>query len=172
MDQVPATEEAYYGSLPESQSTNSLTSLDHSQERESIHSEIVIEQSPMELQENGSFASLPPLAPAFYPYIPVPYPYWSPNVSMPVDDEIACKTHVVLRPTPILPKNNSHVDELARMSNLSIKENSINNRLEPSELSSKLLSPSSSRQSAFHANPAVARANLDQGNGSNAIHAV
>ncbi|KAK8989794.1 hypothetical protein V6N11_064210 [Hibiscus sabdariffa] len=96
------------------------------------------------------------------PYVPVPYPFWSPNPAPPYEDRsIEASQHQVLKPIPLLPKEPVNVDELVGMSQLSIG-GAENGHREPSPLSLKLLGEPS-RQSAFHANAQPGGMDLSNG---------
>eukprot|EP00262_Sarcandra_glabra_P014981 TRINITY_DN452_c1_g1_i1.p1 TRINITY_DN452_c1_g1~~TRINITY_DN452_c1_g1_i1.p1 ORF type:complete len:334 (-),score=35.47 TRINITY_DN452_c1_g1_i1:226-1227(-) len=112
-----------------------------------------------------------PMVPAFLPtYLPVPLPFWPPNMEPTIGGSSRVETHRVLKPTPVLSKDPVNVDELVGMSDkLSLKD-AVAGRIEPSPLSLKLLGIPS-RQSAFHANPTGSGSDLSQST-INAIHAV
>lgn len=80
-------------------------------------------------------------------FFPFTYPYWSAYNTEPTQKE----THEVLKPTAVHSKSPINVDELVGMSKLSLGESIGQNG--PSSLSLKL-DEGSSKQSAFHANPA------------------
>lgn len=104
----------------------------------------------------------PVLYPAYYsPFIPFSYPFW-PGYNAEATKQ---ETHQVLKPTAVHSKNPIKIDELG-MSKLSLGE-SIGDQAGSSSLSQKLLQ-GSSRQSAFHANPA---SNMNSSS-SSPIHAV
>ncbi|KNA04364.1 hypothetical protein SOVF_200410 [Spinacia oleracea] len=101
----------------------------------------------------------PTYVPPFYPY---PVPYWTSCNPEPTKEK-----HEVVKPTAVHSKNPINVDELVGMSKLSLGETIGSG--EPSSLSLKLLD-GTSRQSAFHANPAPA--SPDMNSGGSPIHAV
>lgn len=105
-----------------------------------------------DLKETGpELNELKPFVPAFYPaYMPIPYPFWAPKTAS-FEEVKAPETssHKVLKPIPMLPKEPLNVEELVRMSRLSIGETERGHR-EPSPLSLK-----PSRLSAFHPNVQV-----------------
>ncbi|GMH28916.1 hypothetical protein Nepgr_030759 [Nepenthes gracilis] len=107
--------------------------------------------------------------PIAYPtYISPCFPFAIPFWTMSCDPEPAkIKTHEVLKPTPVHSKTPINVDELVRMSKLSLGESLGHG--EPSTLSLKLLD-GSTRQSAFHANPAPSSSRMNSS--SSPIHAV
>lgn len=96
------------------------------------------------------------------PFYPYPVPYWT-NC----EPEPNKETHEVVKPTAVHSKRPINVDELVGMSKLSLGETIGSG--EPSSLSLKLLD-GSSRQSAFHANPAPSSS--DMKSGGSPIHAV
>lgn len=94
--------------------------------------------------------SYPMIYPAYFsPFFPYSFPLWTTGFGV---DNSTKETHEVLRPMAVHSKSPINVDELVGMSKLSLGD-SIGNT-GPSSLSVKLLEGSSSRQSAFHANPA------------------
>lgn len=100
-----------------------------------------------QLQPLGSFPVLYPTY--FSPFYP--FPLWSAAyVTEPTKEE----THEILRPTAVHSKAAPiNVDQLLGMSQLSLGESS-QNGVSEQPLSLKLVGGSSSRQSAFHPNPA------------------
>jgi hypothetical protein len=99
----------------------------------------------------------------FSPFFPFPLPCWSGY-----NNEATKKdTHEVLKPTAVHSTSPINVDELVGMSKLSIGESI--GRSSPSSLSLNLLE-GSSRQSAFHANPASGSSNINSS--GSPIHAV
>lgn len=128
--------------------------------------------SPPEAEEEIRVNNITlPLVSTYYPaLVPVPIPFWPPNLATHMIDEEMMESHEVLKPIPVLRKDLANADELVNMSKLTIGEG-VSNRMEPSALSVKLLETSATRQSAFHINPSISRPGLSQ-NGSNVIHAV
>lgn len=113
--------------------------------------------------ENSQYC-YPVVYPAYIsPCVPFSFPFWSGCSSEPAKTE----SHEVLKPTAVHSKSPINVDELVGMSKLSLGE-SIGNA-GPSSLSVQLLE-GSSRQSAFHANPASGSSGMTSGNSP--IHAV
>lgn len=109
--------------------------------------------------------SFPVLYPTYFsPFYPFPVPMWSAAyVTEPPKEE----THEILRPTAVHSKAAPiNVNQLLGMSKLSLEESSQNGVSEPS-LSLKLDGGSSSRQSAFHPNPANGGSDMNT-----VIHAV
>ncbi|MBA0826889.1 hypothetical protein Goarm_011702 [Gossypium armourianum] len=99
----------------------------------------------------------------FPPFFPYSLPYW-----MGYDTEPTKKdTHEVVKPTAVHSKSPINVDELVGMSKLSLGESIGDSG--SSSLSLKL--DGSSRQSAFHANPASS-GNSNMDSSGNPIHAV
>ncbi|KAL5551426.1 hypothetical protein UlMin_001602 [Ulmus minor] len=123
-------------------------------------------------------APAPPKSESLQPCYPVVYPaYFSPffPFSFPFlsgydnDTESTKKeTHEVLKPTAVHSKNPINLDELVGMSKLSLGESIGNSG--PSPLSLKLIEGSSSRQSAFHANPSSGSSSMNSS--GSPIHAV
>uniref|UniRef100_A0A7N0VL02 Uncharacterized protein n=1 Tax=Kalanchoe fedtschenkoi TaxID=63787 RepID=A0A7N0VL02_KALFE len=108
---------------------------------------------------------VPVIVPAYVsPVFPFSVPYWPGNRAAELPE--TTKPHVVLKPTAVQPKSPINVDELLGMSKLSLGVES-NNEAGPSGPLSLKLSEGSSRQSAFHANPAPGRSTS-----SNPIHAL
>lgn len=178
MDPLPVLEEQFQSHEEQLQSHSPLTEEAENENMPTpVNLSIDQECEPMESTCNNSSIEpeipapcnkYPPMVPAFFPtYFPVPYPFWPP--SPPPTGEQRDETHQVLKPTPIIPKDPIQVDELVGLSKLSIGEG-VAGRIEPSALSKKLLG-TSSRQSAFHANPTVNGSNLSPTKG-NAIHAL
>ncbi|KDP39902.1 hypothetical protein JCGZ_03433 [Jatropha curcas] len=111
---------------------------------------------------DSSQSVYPVIYPAYIPpFFPFSFPLWSAYNAEPSKKE---ETHEVLKPTAVHSKSPINVDELVGMSKLSLGDS-----IGPSSLSLKLLE-GSSRQSAFHANPASNDSNMNS-NGS-PIHAV
>ncbi|KAJ7952542.1 transcription factor MYB1R1 [Quillaja saponaria] len=120
------------------------------------------ESTPSKPDSSQSQSSYPVIYPACYsPFFPFPLPMWSGYTTAPAKMD----KHQVLKPTAVHSKSLINVDELVGMSKLSLGESVGDSG--PSSLSLKLLE-GSSRQSAFHANPASGGSNI---NGS-VIHAV
>lgn len=110
-------------------------------------------------------ASFPVLYPTYFsPFYPFPLQIW-PTGYVPEHTKKE-ETHEILRPTAVHSKAPINVDELLGMSKLSLGESSRNREPEQS-LSLKLVGGSSSRQSAFHPNPASGGSDMNS-----AIHAV
>ncbi|KAL6006081.1 hypothetical protein ACLOJK_040126 [Asimina triloba] len=174
VDQLPVLEEQFptaSSQASEAESTNQPPPLNLSLNLDCKPMESTSDDGPLETEEPNVCSNLPPMmVPTFFPaYIPFPpFPVWPPNL-MPAGEEKA-ETHKVLKPIPILPKDPVNGDELAGMSKLSIGEGAAG-PMEPSALSVKLLGASTSRPSAFHANPAAGVPEMSQSNG-NVIHAV
>jgi hypothetical protein len=127
---------------------------------DSFRPEDTTTQQQQQLQPLGSF---PVLYPAYFsPFYP--FPLWSAAyVTEPTKEE----THEILRPTAVHSKAAPiNVDQLLGMSQLSLGESSQNGVSEQEPLSLRLVGGSSSRQSAFHPNPASG------GGGSDMTHAV
>ncbi|KAL2903008.1 Transcription factor KUA1 [Bienertia sinuspersici] len=117
---------------------------------------------PTDTSQNYYPLVYPAYVSPFYPY---PVPFWTgsdPEIPEPAKD-----THEVVKPTAVHSKSPINVDELVGMSKLSLGETIGSG--EPSSLSLKLLD-NSSRQSAFHANPAPSSS--DMNSGGSPIHAV
>ncbi|CAA7022324.1 unnamed protein product [Microthlaspi erraticum] len=140
----------------EFESTNSSTEELAS---DSFRPEDTTTQQQQQLQPLGSF---PVLYPAYFsPFYP--FPLWSAAyVTEPTKEE----THEILRPTAVHSKAAPiNVDQLLGMSQLSLGESS-QSGVSEQPLSLRLAGGSSSRQSAFHPNPASG------GGGSDMTHAV
>ncbi|KAJ0977425.1 hypothetical protein J5N97_012899 [Dioscorea zingiberensis] len=179
MDELPVLEEQFMLQSPLNEPENQTKSppLHISMDQESESKETSLQDPPAEPQENApqyNTMSIPiPMVPAFYPaFMPMPLPFWpaAPSITNPTKEEEMGETHEVLRPTPVLPKDSNHMDEVVGMSKLCIGEGGPG-RIEPSALSHKLLGASSSRQSAFHINPSISGPDLSQSK-TNPIHAV
>lgn len=163
---VPEEHQGVYSSAAETSEVNPLPSLGLSLDQTCEPMESSSENTPVEPEEPVASCHLPPMIPAFIPaYVPVPYPFWPPNLA-PTGER---GTHQVIRPTPVHSKEPVNVDELVGMSNLNLRE-AADGGVGRSGLSSELLS-APSRQSAFHASPAVGGSDFSQ-NDVNAIHAV
>ncbi len=134
------------------------------EECESMESINSSDGDPIPPKPDSSQPCYPVVYPAFYsPFYPVPLPLWPGYTTEETKKE---ETHEVLKPTAVHSKSPINVDELVGMSKLSLGE-SIGGG--PSSLSLKLLE-GSSRQSAFHANPASGSSNINSS--SSPIHAV
>ncbi|XP_068642811.1 transcription factor MYBS3-like [Aristolochia californica] len=168
-DRITGMEEQFL--LPsETENRSQLPPVHLSLSRESERLESISSNAPTDPEDTvPSNSFMPPMLPPFYSaYIPIPFPVWPPNFTPSCEERR--ETHQVHKPTPILSKDPANVDELVGMSNkLSLGE-TFYNRIEPSELTIKLLG-APSRQSAFHANPAPRGSGLSQGS-SSPIHAV
>ncbi|WOL02050.1 transcription factor MYB1R1-like [Canna indica] len=112
------------------------------------------------------------MVPAFYPaFIPVPLPFWSPNLPPIAKDKDTMESHPILKPIPVVPKEALNVEEVVGISKLRIGDG-IEGRSDPAAaLSLKLVGSSTPRPSAFHVNSSVALPDLNQSN-SSPIHAV
>ncbi|XP_030947070.1 transcription factor KUA1 [Quercus robur] len=136
------------------------------EECESMESINSSDGDPIPPKTESSQPCYPVVYPAYVaPYFPFPLPYWSGyNTPEATKKE---ETHEVLKPTAVHSKSPINVDELVGMSKLSLGESI--GHAGPSSLSLKLLE-GSSRQSAFHANPASGSSNINSS--SSPIHAV
>ncbi|CAI0474729.1 unnamed protein product [Linum tenue] len=161
---------------------DSLPSLNLSLKSEYEPMETMSEEPPPKDEESNETtitvprptqsSEFPPIAPVsseftqfgFIPaFVPVPYPFWTPNV-IPVEEAMVGETsnhHQVLRPVAAVPKEPVNVDELVGISHLSLVDSKEAN---PLPLSLKLTSEAS-RQSAFHANNATPVRGSDIGKG-------
>jgi len=150
---------------PEMRSDNPLpaaTALD--EECESMDSTNSNEGESLPPKPDSSQSCYPVLYPAYFsPFFPfsVPWPGYD-NSTEPNKE-----THEVLKPTAVHSKSPINVDELVGMSKLSLGEPI--GHAGPSSLSLKLLD-SSSRQSAFHANPGSESSTMNSS--GSPIHAV
>ncbi|XP_072998567.1 transcription factor MYBS3-like [Typha latifolia] len=173
MDHLPVLEEQFMLHSPpdEDENLNQVPSLHLSQQQGSELSGISQNNPGSDLKESIPYSTGPiPLIPTFYPAIvPVPLPFWPQGFTTSAREEVG-ETHEVLKPTPLIPKEPVNADEVVDMSKLNIGEGTPG-CMEPSALSVKLLGATSTRQSAFHVNPAMTRPDLNKSN-SNAIHAV
>ncbi|PKA63395.1 Transcription factor MYB1R1 [Apostasia shenzhenica] len=178
-DQVPVVEEQLmlHSRSNESANANSLyASLHLGNALEPQHTDAAMRRPvPLpepELKENILCSNAPSaVVPTYYPtLVPLAFPFWPPNLPPPINEEEAGEIHEVFKPTPVLPKDLVNADQLADMSNLSIRDGA-GGHMVPSALSIKLHETSSSRQSAFHTNPSFSRPDLSQGS-NNAIHAL
>ncbi|XWS62018.1 hypothetical protein CRYUN_Cryun07bG0174900 [Craigia yunnanensis] len=105
----------------------------------------------------------PVVYPAYFPpFFPFSFPYWMGCNTEPTKKD----THKVVKPTAVHSKSPINVDELVGMSKLSLGESIGDSG--PSSLSLKL--DGSSRQSAFHANPASGDSSMNSS--GSPIHAV
>ncbi|XP_068650647.1 transcription factor MYBS3-like [Aristolochia californica] len=116
----------------------------------------------------SSQCSYPVIFPAcFSPFFPFSFPFWTGYSGEPMERG----THEVVRPRAVHSKTPINVDELVGMSKLSLTEpvDGVEaGHMAPSLLSLKLLE-GSTRQSAFHANPASGSSGM---NSNSPIHAV
>lgn len=136
------------------------------EECESMDSSNSNDGDPMPPKPDSSQSSYPMVYPAYFsPFYPFAFPFW-PGCN----NEASKKeeTHEVLKPTAVHSKSPIDVDELVGMSNLSLGGST--GHAGSSSLSLKLLK-GSSRQSAFHANPASSGSSDINSSGS-PIHAV
>ncbi|GLU05549.1 hypothetical protein SLE2022_226460 [Rubroshorea leprosula] len=146
-----------------------LTNSDHlpappplAEENESMDSTNSNDGEPAPPKSESS--QYPLVYPAYFsPVFPFSFPFWPGYSTEPTTKE----THEVLKPTAVHSKSPINVDELVGMSKLSLGESIGDSG--PSSLSLKLLQ-GSSRQSAFHANPASSSSSMNAS--SSAIHAV
>lgn len=126
---------------------------------DSANSNDVVESIPPPNPESSQLC-YPVVFPAYFsPVVPFPIPFWAGCNAEPTKME----SHEVLKPTAVHSKSPINVDELVGMSKLSLGDSI--GTLGSSSLSLKL-GGSSSRQSAFHANPASdgSGSNLDTSN--------
>ncbi|KAK9274677.1 hypothetical protein L1049_021928 [Liquidambar formosana] len=149
----------------ESQTNNPLPAapaLD--EECESMDSTNSNDGEPVNPNPESSQNCYPVIFPAYVsPFFPFSFPFWSGyNV-----EQTKKETHEVLKPTAVHSKSPINVDELVGMSKLSLGE-SIGNA-GPSSLSLNLVE-GSTRQSAFHANPASGSSSMNSS--GSPIHAV
>lgn len=113
---------------------------------DSANSNDVVEPTPP--KPDSSQCLYPVIFPAYIsPIVPFSIPFWSGCNTEPMKTE----SHEVLKPTAVHSKSPINVDELVGMSKLSLGDSIGTSG--PSSLSLKLAG-TSSRQSAFHANPA------------------
>lgn len=173
IDQIPVHEEQFMPQSPpnELENTNHSTTLQLNDRHLPDLSETSATIYAPELTE-----SIPPntgpltMVPTFYPaFIPVPLPFWAPNLTIPTEDQEMKEAHEIVKPIPVVPKEALNV-ELVGLSKLSIGE-AADSRTDPSALSLKLAGSSTPRQSAFHVSSPVALPDLNQSN-SSPIHAV
>ncbi|TXG51177.1 hypothetical protein EZV62_023701 [Acer yangbiense] len=150
----------------ETQSNNLLPAapaLDELEECESMDSTNSNDGDPPPPKPESTQASFPIVYPAYVtPFFPFSFPFWSGYNTEPTKKE----THEVLKPTAVHSKSPINVDELVGMSKLSLGESI--GESGPS-LSLKLVE-GSSRQSAFHANPASGSSGMNSS--SSPIHAL
>lgn len=108
--------------------------------------------------------------PVMYSAYVTPYPPFSLSFWPGYNPEQTKKeeTHEVFKPTAVHSKTPINVDELVGMSKLSLGESIGENN--PSSLSLKLVEGSTTRQSAFHANPASSSSRMNSSNSP--IHAL
>ncbi|KAI6702302.1 hypothetical protein NL676_011438 [Syzygium grande] len=115
------------------------------------------DSAPPKPEISPSQSSYPMIYPAYFsPFFPLSFPLWTTGFGA---DNSTKETHEVLKPMAVHSKSPINVDELVGMSKLSLGD-SIGNT-GPSSLSLKLLEGSSSRQSAFHANPASSTSRMN-----------
>lgn len=154
-------------SQPELKSENPLPAAASLEEEcESMDSTNSNEGETLPPKPDSSQSCYPVLYPAYFPpFIPFSIPLWPgyDNSTEPSKKE----THEVLKPTAVHSKSPINVDELVGMSKLSLGEPI--GHAGPSSLSLKLLD-SSSRQSAFHANPGSGSSSMNSS--GSPIHAV
>lgn len=102
-----------------------------------------------------------PVVPAFYPaYVPVPFRFWSPNLSPTQEENPASSNHQLLKPVPVIPKDTINVTELMGISQLTL----IETRNRPSDFHPLSKPPLGSplRQSAFKPRRSSSVPNLTQ----------
>uniref|UniRef100_A0A5B6ZB00 Putative transcription factor MYB1R1 n=1 Tax=Davidia involucrata TaxID=16924 RepID=A0A5B6ZB00_DAVIN len=149
----------------ETQSNNPLPAppaLD--EECESMDSANSNDGEPAPPKPDSSQCCYPVVFPAYVsPFFPVSFPFYSGYNMEPAKTE----THEVLKPTAVHSKSPINVDELVGMSKLSLGESL--GDAGSSSLTLKLLE-GSTRQSAFHANPASGSSSMNSS--SSPIHAV
>ncbi|XP_059640138.1 transcription factor KUA1-like isoform X2 [Cornus florida] len=134
------------------------------EECESMDSANSNDGEPVLPKPDSSQLHYPVVFPAYVPpFFPYSFPFWPGYSTEPAKTE----THEVLKPTAVHSKSPINVDELVGMSKLTLGESL--GDAGSSNLSLKLLE-GSTRQSAFHANPASGSSGMNSG--SNAIHAV
>lgn len=113
----------------------------------------------------GSQYPYPVIYPAYVaPLFPLPLQFWPGYNGEPVKAE----AHEVVKPTAVHSKSPINVDELVGMSKLSLGESLGDGG--PSTLSLKLVEGSTTRPSAFQANPASGTSGMNSSH--NPIHAV
>ncbi|KAI7989163.1 Transcription factor KUA1 [Camellia lanceoleosa] len=124
-------------------------------------------EQPVLQKPDSSQHCYPVMFPAYITqFLPFSVPFWPGGHS--TEAAKMEETHEVLKPTAVHSKSPINVDELVGMSNLSIGESL--GDAGPSPLSLKLLEGSSSRQSAFQANPGSGSSRVNSI--INPIHAV
>ncbi|XP_040986970.1 transcription factor KUA1 [Juglans microcarpa x Juglans regia] len=134
------------------------------EECESMDSSNSNDGDPVPPNQDSSQPPYPLVYPAYFsPFFPFSFPFWPGYTTEATKKE----THEVLKPTAVHSKSSINVDELVGMSKLSLGESI--GHAGTSSLSLKLLE-GSSRQSAFHANPASESTNINSS--SSPIHAV
>ncbi|KAG6497966.1 transcription factor MYBS3-like [Zingiber officinale] len=109
------------------------------------------------------------MLPTIYPNfvtVPVPSWPWPPNLATSSIGQVMVEPYKIVKPTPLFPKEPVNVDEVVRMSNLSIAS-----RMELTDLSLKLMGSSSPTQSALPADTSIVVPDLNKNNNS-PIHAV
>lgn len=162
---APVVSQDVFSAQAETQSNNPLPAapaLD--EECESMDSTNSNDGEAAPPKPESTQASFPVMYPAYVtPYFPFSFPFWSGYNAEPTKKE----THEVLKPTAVHSKSPINVDELVGMSKLSLGESI--GQSGPSSLSLKLVE-GSSRQSAFHANPASGSSGMNSS--SSPIHAL
>ncbi|KAG8374696.1 hypothetical protein BUALT_Bualt10G0022900 [Buddleja alternifolia] len=130
----------------EKQSSTHMLPSAVDEECESMESANSYEGETMLPHLEGSQYPFPLVYPAYVaPLFSLPIPFW------PSAEPIKEETHQIVKPTAVHSKNPINVDELVGMSKLSLGEAAAAGQ---SNLSLKLVEGSSTRPSAFHANPA------------------
>ncbi|KAF8032786.1 hypothetical protein BT93_D1624 [Corymbia citriodora subsp. variegata] len=114
------------------------------------------DSAPPKPDVSQSQPSYPMIYPAYIsPFFPLSFPLWTAGFGA---ENSTKETHEVLKPMAVHSKSPINVDELVGMSKLSLGDSISDTG--PSSLSLKLLEGSSSRQSAFHANPAASTSRM------------
>ncbi|CAA7402814.1 unnamed protein product [Spirodela intermedia] len=171
IDQAPLPEEhaqCFTTGKPENPNAAPMQHL--SPEQDTAQPELASCNPPEEVRGDVQRSNLPPMIPGFFPaYVPIPLSLWPSSAVAAEKEQVMWEAHEILKPTPFLPKDPANVDQLVRMSDLSLGDASAG-RTEPSALSLELLG-SSPRQSAFHVNAAVKAPALSQNN-DNVVHAL
>jgi SHAQKYF class myb-like DNA-binding protein len=128
------------------------------------------ESQPQPLNPNTVLQShYPVVYPAYFtPFFPFSFPFWPGYNNTQATNKDVGVMHQVVRPTAVHSKKPINIDQLVGMSKLSLGE-SKEHAENPPSLSLKLLE-GSSRQSAFHANPASGDSSMKTS--SSPIHAV
>lgn len=169
IDQAPVPEEhAPCLSTGKSENPNPAPMQHFSPEQDTGQPEPASSSPPDEVREDIQRFNLPPMIPGFFPaYVPIPLSLWPSSAVAAEKEQVMVEAHEILKPTPVLPKDPASVDQLVRMSDLSLGDASAG-RAEPSALSLELLG-SSTRQSAFHVSGAVKPPAPSQNN-DNVVH--